>query len=63
MSPTAERPQTASRAVLLKQRRYSGTGDEHVFLAVVGERLASKAAVERLQVETGDVQQPKWVCR
>jgi hypothetical protein len=34
-------------------------GNEHVFPAVVGERLAGKAAVERLQLETGYVKEPE----
>jgi hypothetical protein len=34
-------------------------GDEHVLLAVVGERLAGEAAIQRLQLETGDVEEPE----
>src|SRR6266498_4344443 len=33
-------------------------GDEHVFPAVVRERLAGKAGVQRLHLETGDVEEP-----
>jgi hypothetical protein len=34
-------------------------GDEHVLPAVVGERLTGEAAVEGLQFETGDVDEPE----
>jgi hypothetical protein len=40
-------------------RRKSAAGDEDVFPAVVGERLTRKAAVPRLELQAGDIEQPK----
>jgi len=34
-------------------------GDEHVFLAVVGDRFVGEAAVQVLQFEAGDVDEPE----
>ncbi len=39
----------------LKSRRRSIAGDEHVLPAIVGERLAGKAAVHRLHLKARDV--------
>ena len=40
-------------------RRSGSAGDEHVLLAVVGERFAGEAAVEALESEAGDVDEPE----
>ena len=37
----------------------SAAGDEHVLPALIGERLAGEAAMERLQLETGYVEEPE----
>lgn len=37
----------------------SATGDEHVLSAVVLERLATEAAIERLELKAGDIKGPE----
>ena len=37
----------------------STAGDEDLFPAVVGKRLAGKAGVERVHLESGDVEEPE----
>src|SRR5260370_446405 len=71
-SPGGPRQERLRRRLRRPLRPVSGnvtrgraTGNEHVFAAVVGNRLAGEAAVERLQLaverlqlEVGDVKEP-----
>ena len=49
----------ALRPVSGNVTRDPAAGDEHVFAAVAGIRLAGEAAVERLQLEAADVEEPR----
>ena len=37
----------------------SRASDEHIFPAIVSKRLPCEAAVERFQLETGDIEEPE----
>jgi len=55
-------PSGPSAWPMLKYRRstaVSSVGDEHIFPAVIGVRLTGEPGIERLQLESGDVEEPE----